>query len=564
LPTLEATGSVAPTDRLITLPPGSPELSLGCAAAWWAMHNLVQPNGPNAGQLWRPTPGQLRFLDWWYAVDEQARWLFHHAVRRLAKGSGKSPFAAVWALLEFLGPVRVKDISDRPEKCPYCSEKHRVVIGTPVDMPLVLIAATAESQTSNTMRMIRAFAPKRSELVAKYDLDPGKTQYYRQPEGELKVITSSYMAAEGAEPTAQVADETEYWVPTNGGIDLFDTLVDNATKSGSRLMETSNAWKPGAGSVAEQSWDAWLAQEEGRHRADTRILYDARMAPPDTKPDANNPSSLRAALEFVYADAWWQDLDPIMQRFWAKNARPDENKRKYLNWPTVSEDAWVDPADWSKLGPAGWEKEEPFPQVGDDDWIVLFFDGSKSRDATALIGCRISDGHVFSLGVWEPDPAHNADETVDANAVDFAVRRAFDRFDVAAFFADVREWESWALTEWPNRYKDDLKIHAAPNAKPPQPIAWDMRGHTYEFAKAVEACRTEILEGEFTHDGDPAVARHVGNARAKEYRDAVTISKESPGSPRKIDAAVCVVGARMVRRIVLGKGLRQRSGKAAF
>lgn len=524
------------------------------------MRWLVQPNGPKAGSPWRPTDGQMRFLLWWYALDESGRWLFHHGARRLAKGSGKSPFAAVLALIEFCAPVRLKDFASTfPGGC----------VGTPVDMPLVLIAATAESQTSNTMRMVRAFAPKRSDLVTAYDLDPGKTQFYRQPEGELKVITSSYTAAEGAEPTFQVADETEYWKPSNGGLDLFDTLVDNATKSGTRLLETSNAWKPGQESVAEATWEAWLAQEEGRHRADTHILYDARMAPPDTKPDAKNPSSLRAALEFVYADCEWQDLDPIMQRFWSKNSRPDENRRKYLNWPTVSEDAWVDPADWSKLGPAYYEEhrqpDDPeFPAVQDGDWVALFFDGSKSRDATALIGCRIIDGHVFTLGVWEPDPAHNAEETVDANAVDFAVRSAFKRFDVAAFFADVREWESWVLTEWPNRYRDDLKIHAAPSAKPPQSIAWDMRGHSYEFAKAVEACRTEILDGEFTHDGHPAVARHVGNARAKEYRDTVTIGKESPSSSRKIDAAVCVVGARMVRRIVLGKGLRQRSGKAAY
>jgi hypothetical protein len=42
-------------------------------------------------------------------------------------------------------------------------------------MPLVQIAATAESQTANTMRMVRAFAPKGSKVVEEYGLDPGKT-----------------------------------------------------------------------------------------------------------------------------------------------------------------------------------------------------------------------------------------------------------------------------------------------------------------------------------------------------------------------------------------------------
>ncbi|WP_157472648.1 hypothetical protein [Frankia sp. EAN1pec] len=56
---------------------------------------MVQPNGPRAGRPFQFTPGQMRFVLWWYAVDDEGRWLFHHGVRRLAKGSGKSPFAAV-------------------------------------------------------------------------------------------------------------------------------------------------------------------------------------------------------------------------------------------------------------------------------------------------------------------------------------------------------------------------------------------------------------------------------------------------------------------------------------
>jgi hypothetical protein len=37
---------------------------------------------------------QLRFLLHWYAVNPDGSWVYHHGVRRLAKGSGKSPFAA--------------------------------------------------------------------------------------------------------------------------------------------------------------------------------------------------------------------------------------------------------------------------------------------------------------------------------------------------------------------------------------------------------------------------------------------------------------------------------------
>ncbi len=532
-----------PASRLATLPDGYPDRTLGEEAAEWAQKWLIQPNGPRAGQPFRLTFDQYRFLLWWYAVDRKGDWVFNHGARRLAKGSGKSPFAAVLALIEFCAPVRLHRFDERVDgKC----------IGKPVDMPLVQIAATAESQTANTMRMIRAFAPKGSAVVREYGMDPGKTKYYKLPEGTLEVITSSATAAEGSEASFIVADETEHWKPSNGGVALAATLADNLAKSGNRMLETSNAWVPGAETVAEATWDGWLAQEEGRTRGEQRILYDARIAPPDT--DMSDPDSLKAALEFVYGDCDWKkpkpkrppDVKPIMERIWSPRSMPDDSKRKYLNWPTAAHDAWVALEEWNRL-------EDKDVVVDPEEPVVLFFDGSKSKDTTALVGCTIDKGHIFTLGVWEPDP-NNPDETVDAGLVDLTVRKAFEDFRVVAFFADVREWEQFALTEWPERYKDKLKVWAAPQARPPQPIAWDMRGHSYDFAKATEACLEEITNQAFTHDGHSATTRHVGNARRRPYRDAVAIGKESPDSPRKIDAAVCVIGARMVRRIVLGSG----------
>lgn len=547
-----------PASRLSTLPEGWPEYTLGDEAAKWAQKWLIQPNGPRAGQPFELTFDQYRFLVWWYAIDREGQWLFNHGVRRLAKGSGKSPFAAVLALIEFCGPVRLWKFD--PKAAGRCR-------GKPVDLPLVQIAATAESQTINTMRMVRAFAPKGSRLVTEYQMDPGKTRYYKLPEGTLEVITSSATAAEGAEASFVIADETENWKPSNGGVALAATLADNLAKSGSRMLETSNAWVPGAGSVAEATWEAWLAQEEGRTRGEQRILYDARIAPPDT--DMSDPESLRRALEWVYGDCDWKrphrgfkpvpdslpDVKPIMERIWSPRAMPDDSKRKYLNWPTAAQDAWVALEDWTRL-------EDRSVTVTPDEPVVLFFDGSKSRDATALVGCAVESGHVFTLGVWEPNP-NNPDETVDAAAVDLAVTRAFQDYRVVAFFADVREWEQFALTEWPQRHKDAIKVWAAPQARPPQPIAWDMRGHAYDFAKATEACYEEIMNGAFTHDGHPATTRHIANARRRPYRDAIAIGKESPDSPRKIDAAVCVIGARMVRRIVLGSGKRLGPARSA-
>lgn len=544
-----STGAESPVDRLVTLPEGLPDLTLGWEFIRWGVKYLKHPNGPRAGKRWEWVNSQIRFFLWWYAVDEDGRWLFHHGVRRLAKGTGKSPGAATWALGEFTAPVRLKDFDPKvPGGC----------VGKPVDMPLVQIAATAESQTSNTMRMVRAFAPKKSRLVEEFGLDPGKTKYYKLPEGTLEVITSSATAAEGAEATAIVGDETENWRPENGGTELASTLDDNLAKSGSRMLETSNAWVPGMASVAEDTYAAWVAQEEGRTRGETRILYDARMWPADT--NMADEKSLRRALDFVYDDCWWVDRWFIMNRIWDARSRPDESRRKYGNRPTVAEDAWTTPEEWAAL-------RDPERVVADKEEIALFFDGSKSRDATALVGCCMSDGHVFPIDIWEPDPRHDTTSVVPVSLVDLTVRQTSEKYKVLGFFGDVKEWESFVHVDWPELFPD-LIVKAVPTGKQPEAIAWDMRSHTFDFTKAAELCEAEIRERKFTHDGDSRLTRHVVNMRRRPNRWGTSVGKESRDSPRKIDGGVCVIGVRHVRRMVLAspqwKKRQRKTGRAMF
>lgn len=528
-----STPPASPADRLVTLPEGLPELTLGWEVVAWATKYLRHPNGPRVGQRWEFVNSQLRFLLWWYAVDDAGSWLYRHSIRRLAKGSGKSPFAALMALAEFTAPVRLADLD--PSVLGGC-------VGRLVDMPLVQVVATSEAQTANTMRMVRALCPKGSRLQVEFGIDVGKTQFFRSPEGTLQQLTSSSSSAEGGEASFVVADETEHWRPGNGGPELAATLEDNLAKSGSRMLETCNSWVPGVGSVAEAGWDGWVKQEAGRTRGDARILYDARVAPPGT--DLADEESLAAALDHVYGDCWWVDRRPVMERIWDPRSSEDDSRRKYLNQPTAVQDAWLTPAEWSSLA-------DPSRVVADGDPVALFFDGSKSRDATALVGCRISDGHVFVVDAWEPDPSHTTEDVVPVAEVDATVMRAFDRYDVVAFFADVQEWESFVKVSWPDQFSDDLLLHAVPSGRDPQPVAWDMRTHVRDFTHAVELTEAEVVDRTFTHDGSDVLARHVGNARRAPNRFGVSLRKESRDSRYKIDAAVCMVGARMARRAVL-------------
>jgi len=531
----EFQASLPPGDRCVTLPVGLPELTLGYGVLTWMERELVVPSGPFAGSPFVATSQQALFLLWYYAVDKQGRWVFSRAVRRLAKGSGKTPFAAAMALAELLGPVRFGGfVHGVPGGC----------VGVPVRLPLVQVAATSEEQTGVTMRIVTGMAHKGSRLQRKYQLDPGKTFIDTPSGGRLRLLTSSAASAEGSESSFVIADEVEHWKPANGGVELWHTLRRNLAKTGSRMLETCNAWEPGVDSVAEASFDDWVAQEEGRLREGAgRTLYDARVAPSFTSlsdEPGEGEVSLTEGLKFVYEGSPWTDIEAIKSEVWSPSNPVSVSRRFYLNQPTVSESAWVEPGVWAALA-------DPGRKLRKGEEVVLFFDGSKSGDNTALVGCCMSDGFVFTVDVWEPEEDTGL---VDVDDVVSAVDWVRAQFDVVGFFSDVREWESFAKLQWPRDFEESIVVPAQDHGKAASLVAWDMRSHGLEFATAAEMCRAEIEDGLFHHDGNFVTARHIANCRMAEQRGHITVKKESPKSSKKIDAAVCVIGARMVYRMV--------------
>ena len=536
---------VAPRDRLVTIPEGIPRLTLGWEAIHWATKYLKQPDGPQAGQRWEFIESQVKFLLHWYSLDEDARWNYYHGVRRYPKGAGKSPFAAVLAMIELLAPVRLSHFDHRvPGGC----------VGRRVSMPLVQIGATSHDQASiNTMRMARALLPKHSRILRDYDVEANKTIFHVPGGGQLMVITSSPTTEEGALVTFAILDQTESFYPTNGGVELAEVMDRNVGKSGSRIIETSNAWEPGKESVAETTFDAWVAQEEGRLKGKGKVLYDARLAPPDV--DFDDVASIRKAVEYAYGDAYWVDVQDIVEnRILSPRITLDVSKRFYLNWPESPEDAWTTQQKWTRLA-------DPDFRIEDGDDIVLAFDGSRVEDATALVGCHIDTGFVFTLGIWEP----RGTRFIPSDEVHAAVNAAKERWNVCAFFADVKEWEESTKITWREMFEDNVDVWAVPGGRDPQPVAWDMRSHVGEFTAAAEMALSEIESQNppFRHDGDSALGRHVTNARRRPNRWGISIGKESPKSHNKIDAAVAMIIARHARRLVLAsKSYKERKSQA--
>lgn len=445
-----------------------------------------------------------------------------------------SPFAAAMCLFELLGPCRFDHF-----------DKHAPfgVVAKPMSMPLVQVVAVSESQTANTMRMVRAFCQKKGALARKYDLDPGKTFIETPGGGRLSQMTSSATSMEGGEVSFVVGDELEHWLPAQGGPAMLETIQQNAAKMGGRFVGTCNAWIPGEQSSGESIFEAWCDQEDGLTRGKTKILYDARIAPPNTvltDEPAEGQVGLTEALKYVYEDCPWVNLESIKEQIWSPEYPESRSIRFFLNRPNAAEASWITLEEWTQL-------RKPDRKVEPGERIVMFFDGSKSNDHTALVGCCMEDGHIFKIGHWKPEKPLGV---VNVASVDAAVRKAFETYEVVAFWADVREWESFVRTSWPEDLGENLICHAVKGGMSASPIAWDMRSHSYQFAEAAEIAFAEIQQKTFTHDGDSALGEHVSNCRVSEFRGRWSVKKESPKSSKKIDLAVCMIGARMLYRHV--------------
>lgn len=360
-----------------------------------------------------------------------------------------------------------------------------------------------------------------------------------------------FAAGEGCHLT----HNTESWVQSNGGIHLAAVLRRNIGKVGGSSLEVPNAFLPGEGSVAEKSASYAEQISEGRTR-DDGLLYDHREAPADT--DLFDRDSLLAGLRIAYGDSaldagGWVDLDRIVAEIFDPATDPQDARRFYLNQVTKAADSWVDSQEWR----ACYDETKV---VADKDVIVLGFDGSRGRsrgnaDATALIGCRVADGHLFEIGqrsVWESTRFDPRDWQPPVAEVDSLVRWAFQHYTVVGFYADPTFW-SEHVAKWEAKFRGQLKVKASSD-----PISYWSRGKNSTAVTAVQQLHAAITNGECTHDGSAALTRHILNARKRNTRTGYLLYKAYPDSPDKIDAAYAAVLAWQARLDAVSAGIGKR------
>lgn len=496
--------------------------SLGYQILEWAADHLVVPSGPLAGQPLLLTDEQARIVIRWYGLDPvSGEFRYRRGSVRRPKGWGKSPMLAALAIAELAGPTVFAgwDAAGEP-------------VGRPEGTPWVQIAATSEDQTDNTYAAVYSMLSQGSS-ADDLGVDLGITRLYLKdvPGARLEPVTARAGSREGQPITFAVLDESHLWTPRNGGVGLAATLRRNAGKMNRRTFESTNAFRPGDRSVAE-------ATHKAANKGQRGLLYDAVEGP--WVDDLSDRSKLMPALVEAYGDSTaWVNLERLYEEANDADTTPADARRFYLNQIVASQDAFVALPSWESA-----EAGSRAPSKG--RIVTLGFDGSRFHDATALIGCDVKSGRLFTLGVWTcPDDVDGWE--VPRDEVHDKVAQAFDRWTVARMYCDPPDWDA-DIADWLSKYGS--AVMAFPTNR------------NSRMSPALKAFAQALKSDELRHDGDEVLADHVTNARlrvdippgAEDDPDRHVWKIRKPSPNEKIDAAVAAVLAWQARIDAIASG----------
>lgn len=562
--------------RAIVRAPGHDRTrSLGWLAVAWMEYFVVHGPGDVQGMPVRHGDEYTGFVVDCYAVDDdKGRRLYDSTFLSRPKGCDKSGLGARLGLFEAFGPARFDGWAAGGEvyRDPWGLGFEYVYepgepMGRPVTVPYLRIMATEEGQTGNVYDTIHFnLTDEASPLSQIPGVDVGLTRIILPDGGEIMPSTASSSSKDGGKETWVCFDETHLY-NTPELRRMYATVTRNLRKR-KRLaetwyLETTTMFAPGQDSVAERTYEEAEAIRDGRKkRGRSRLMYDHRWG--ECK-NLKNEVELRAALIDAYGDAMeWMDLESLVDDFYDLRNDSADGRRYFLNSRTVASDAWMDPDAWAIC-----RRTE---EIAAGELVTLGFDGSIRDDATALTACRVSDGHLQLLGVWEkPEGPEGDGWQVDRESVDAAVARAFERFEVCGFYADPPHWQDY-VDRWTADYGDRLQVRAT-QARPLE--WWTNRPTAMEQAldRFMEAVEDRGLSHAESLDPDEesedlargaTLTRHVLNARRRPMgRNHLGIGKEHAKSPKKIDAAMAAVLAYECRADAVAAGITKRKKKSS-
>lgn len=470
---------------------------------------------------------------------EAGRRRFNRVALSLPKGWAKSEVAA-WigaCELDEMGPVRTLVEGGRA-----IFDGQGNPVGVGVRDPYIPFVATSEEQADELTYGALMSILQDSTIADRFNI--GLERITRiDGTGRAVSVAGSPNARDGARTTFEHFDEPHrYVLPSMKR--AHRTMLANLPKrkaANAWALETSTTYMPGEGSVLEATHDYARAIDRGEVSEPT-LFFLHRQASEEW--DVDDPEQREAAIREARGPevSAWSDIRAIAAQWDEPDADRSYLARVWLNQPVQGASQAFSRRAWD----ANARPEQGIPEAG--ALIALGFDGSRSVDATGLIGTDLVTGWQWKVAGWERPLTAPGNWKVPVDEADAAVAEAFATWTVARFYADPRWWETW-VDAWAGLYGRDIVAEWQTNA-------------VRRMALACRAFGTAITEGEIPHSGDEDYARHIGNARKREERGhraddgepLWTISKDRPDSIFKIDYAMAGILSWEARNDAIAAG----------
>jgi len=396
----------------------------------------------------------------------------------------------------------------------------------------VVIGASSREQAGIMYEQAVGFV-RRSEQLSNLMVPRGgyRAIFTADPKdaGRIRVLASDSDTADGVLPTLALVDE----LGRHKKPDLYGVFRDGlGARDGQMVTITTAGEHPGT--------------PLGQLRAEARRLPTTRQG---RYTYARHPNAIFAMHEWALEEdddvhdlelvksvnpLGSNTIEKLRQRHDSPSTLPWQWARFACGIWLSAEGWWISPSDWT-------EHETPMP-LSEGDRITLGFDGSRFHDATAIVGCRIEDGQLELLGLWE-SPRGAKEWEVPGGEVDSRLGEVMETYRVVRGYFDPPLWQS-EIDAWAHEFGENAVMRF-----------WTNRSR---FLAAAERFRTDLVGGLVSHTRDDDLTRHVTNTQLREVRGGYQLTK-GRGELESNDAAIAAVLAYEARCDLLANAKPERS-----
>ena len=399
-----------------------------------------------------------------------------------------------------------------------------------------MVGAASRDQATILYDQASGFVRRSQALAARVDVKRGYREVRsRNDSGRIRVLAADVDTADGVIPTLALVDELH----RHKSAGLYGIFRDGLGPRGGQMITISTAGEAEVTPLGTMRLAALALPDLERDGAHVRctsedsqyVMHEWALGRDDDRDDMKvvkgaNPAS-------------WQTLDALRMRH-------DSPSMLDWQWARFACGVWVAAEEWWVSGEE-WHALATSDRLRDGDMITIGFDGSRTGDATAIIGCRIEDGLLQLLDVWEAPTDNGIPWEVPTDQVDVAIANIMEMYRVVRGYFDPPLWRS-EIEGWAREFGDNA-VRKFDTTK-------------VRMVGAVERFRTDVNMRTLHYAGNEVLTRHVLNAQVREARGGgYWLSKERPGSPNRIDAAIAAVLAYEARADSLASGETQRQSR---